>query len=105
MAGYKVVHVHITTDVIPEIVVPKDWPDTDEFARLMALMDAGNEARLISGDNAILALGAAAFIDLKHSKDEGEQPQPSRKHAYIISSLKHPDEVSRLKRFIPKDST
>jgi deoxycytidylate deaminase len=102
VAGYKVVHVHITTDVIPDIVVPKEWPENDEFARLMSLMDAGNEARLRSGDNSILALGAAAFINLKRAKDGRGEPQPSQKQAYIISSLKHPEEVARLRAIYPE---
>jgi len=100
--GYRVVHVHLTTDVIPDIVKPKEWPEKDEFSRLMALMDAGNEARQKSGDNSILALGTAAFINLKRSNDENGQPLPSPKCAYVISSLKHPEEVERLRAIYPE---
>jgi deoxycytidylate deaminase len=73
-------------------------PNNDEYTRIKMLMDAGNQARLESGDNSILALGAAAYINSKREKDENGQPKHAPKRAYIISALKHPAEVERLRQ-------
>jgi deoxycytidylate deaminase len=56
-------------------------------------MDAGNRAREISGRGDILALHAASEI---HSRRGEERPLPETAH--IILSLKHPDEVTALRR-------
>ncbi|MBI5764262.1 MAG: cytidine deaminase [Planctomycetes bacterium] len=99
--GYTVIQVKVTQDVIPLIVKSKTWPDGDEYERLMSLMDAGDEARKNSGDNSILALGAAAFINSKRTREK-QDPQPQPKRAYIISALKHPEEVERLREIYPE---
>jgi len=100
--GYNIIQVRLTQDVIPLIVPTADLSKLAEHDRLSALMDAGNEARRISGDHSILALGAAAFINLKRRTDESKSPQHEPRRAYIISSLKHPDEVARLREIYPE---
>jgi len=102
--GYEVLHVKITEDVIPLLVNPKSWNKKDHHARITSLMDAGNRAREISNDNSILALGAAAFISRKRPAIHANQKQkPHRsKQAYIISSIKHPEEVARLRAIYPQ---
>lgn len=102
VSGYEVVIVRITHDVIPEIVKPKPWDDGDEYARIVSLMDAGDEARKNSGDNSILALGAAAFIHSKREKNEENHAKHQPRYAYIISSLKHPSEVEQLRAIYPQ---
>lgn len=101
VVGYDVVRVQITGDVIPQITEPEPWPSGDEHARLVSLMDAGDEARKRSGDDSILALGAAAFINSKRTVEDDE-PQHQLRRAYIISSLKHPAEVERLRAIYPQ---
>jgi deoxycytidylate deaminase len=96
-AGYSVIPIRITQDVIPTIVKNVPPSGCTEFDRINGLMDAGNAARAESEDNSILALGAAAFINSKRRIDAKESPQHEPKRAYIISSLKHPDEVARLR--------
>lgn len=100
--GYTVVHVKITRDVMPKIVEPESYKDGDEYARLMGLMDAGNEARRRSGDNSILALGAVAYINATREKNKDEELQHASKHAFIVSSLKHPEEVDKLREIYPQ---
>ncbi len=101
--GYAVTLISISQDVIPTIEIPTNPAPKDEYGRLWGLMDAGNEARSRSRDNSILALGAAAFINSKRSKEgDGQSPQHEPKRAYIISSLKHPDEVTRLRQIYPQ---
>lgn len=103
VVGYSVTQVRITRDVIPAIVPTNVTAGSSEFERLKGLMDAGNEARRTSGDNSILALGAAAFINSKRKTDDASKcPQYEAKRAYIISSLKHPDEVARLRGIYPQ---
>lgn len=102
LSGYQVEHVSITRDVIPQIVKLTPKNNENEYDRLMALMDAGNKARKNSEDNSILSLGAAGYIAGKRQKDNEGKPNYRSKHAYIISSLKHPEEVVRLRAIYPQ---
>ncbi|MCG3182224.1 MAG: hypothetical protein ICCCNLDF_00286 [Planctomycetes bacterium] len=99
---YEVQQIHISTDVIPVLdsKVAKEFPD--EFTRIKNLMDAGNNARKRSGDNSVLALGAITIIGLNHkNKQKPTEPKPASRKAYVVSSLKHPDEVRRLREVYP----
>ena len=60
-------------------------------------MSAGNEARMKANDNSILALGAATRIHRLRRTDANNQPSPRPKTAYIVRSLKRPEEVHRLR--------
>jgi len=102
VVGYTVTQVRLTKDVIPTIVPTDLAAGAVEYERLKGLMDAGNEARRASGDNSILALGAAAFINSKRKTDSSNYRQHEPKRAYIVSSLKHPDEVARLREIYPQ---
>jgi hypothetical protein len=83
--------------VIPKIV-KVDVAGAGEATRISKLMDAGNEARKQSGDNGVLAMGAAAHIAA--IRNAGAQCMP--RHAFIVNSLKHPDEVLRLRQIYPR---
>ncbi|TKJ37657.1 MAG: cytidine deaminase [Planctomycetes bacterium B3_Pla] len=97
---YKVHTIHISKHVIPEIM-DMDLPtDCDEYTRIDALMTAGNDARKYSKDNGVLSLGAAAFINKLGADSAGRRSFRSR-HAYIIKSLKHPDEILQLRQIYP----
>ncbi|MBK8206961.1 MAG: cytidine deaminase [Planctomycetes bacterium] len=100
--SYEVQQIHISTDVIPIVnaKVAKGFPD--EFTRIKKLMDAGNQARKKSGDYSVLALGAITIIGLNHkNKQKPTEPKPASRRAYIVSSLKHPDEVRRFREVYP----
>jgi len=103
--GYHEVHeIRISKDIIPDIVDVGLSPScTDEYKRINTLMDAGDEARKQSGDNSILALGTTAWIQYLGKKPEGDitirDLRP--RNAYIINSLKHPEEVLQLRRIYP----
>lgn len=92
--GYQSRQIHISKDIIPLLVeLDKDPEKLNECDRINFLMTAGNEAREKSNDNSVLALGAAAKISEGRPDDN-----PFReRHAYIINSLKHPEEVTRLR--------
>lgn len=100
-AGYAVTLVRVSRDIIPNIYPAVGSKRVSEFERIDGLMNAGNEARRKTEDNSILALGAAAFINSQRRVDEKENPQHEPRRAYIISSLKHPDEVTRLREIYP----
>jgi deoxycytidylate deaminase len=72
--------------------------NVDEFTRINMLMDCGDEARETAEDNAILALGVAAKI----TEIRASIPQPHRKLAFIVSSLKRPEEVRCLREIYPR---
>ena len=61
-------------------------------------MDAGDEVRKQSGDSGILALGVAAEIAALRSSPN----TPLQRRAFIVNSLKHPDEVLRLRQIYPR---
>ncbi|MBM9515253.1 anti-phage dCTP deaminase [Desulfogranum marinum] len=64
---------------------------TGEYDRIKQLMNAGDELRKKTNNNAILAYGSAKLI--KSKRDTRIE-----KKAYIINSLKHPDEVEILRK-------
>jgi hypothetical protein len=97
---YDVEEIRVSIDVIPQLVsVPENF--TNEYARIDALMTAGDDARKAAGDNSVLALGVAAKISSKRKQDETSSPPYRPRCAYIVNSLKHPDEVVRFREIYP----
>ncbi|MBT3199075.1 MAG: cytidine deaminase [Phycisphaerales bacterium] len=102
VCGYAVKQVRISRDVIPSIVVQTpESNNNSEYARISKMMDAGNQARINSQDNSILALGVSAKIS-SNRPIEDKHPKHAPRVAYIISSLKHPEEVQRLRQIYPQ---
>ncbi len=103
-AGYSVERIRVSRDVIPEIhATPDSTDEQNEYARISSMMDAGDDARKGSGDNSILALGIAAKIASERPQDTArKQAQFINRRAYIVNSLKHPEEVSRLREIYPQ---
>ena len=95
--GYTVFEIHISKDVIPLFIDLSHIPEDEGFERTDGLMSAGNEARMKANDNSILALGAATRIHRLRRTDANNQPSPRPKTAYIVRSLKRPEEVHRLR--------
>lgn len=90
--NYTTERIKISTDVIATIGSPS--ASEDEFGRISAYMEEGNNLRRNSKDNSILALGAAARINLLRKKQEA-----LRRKSFIINSLKNPAEVQRLRKY------
>lgn len=63
-----------------------------EYQRIKYYMDQGDVLRKRTGNNAILAAGAA------HQMKERRKGEHPKKMAYILNSLKHPDEVDFLRK-------
>jgi cytidine deaminase len=100
LAGYRVHPIRISAAVIP-LLCPVTDCGNDQYQRISKHMDAGNKARADSEDDSILALGAAALIYAMRGKNLDNSPKESPKTAYIIDSLKRPEEVNRLRSIYP----
>jgi len=97
--GYEIgVEVHISR-LLDEM---GDWA-TDERPgeRQERLMTAGNDLRRNNGGD-YLALMSVAAINASRSIDAGESALPHKRRAYVVWSLKHPDEVVRLRHVYGK---
>lgn len=89
---YSVEEIRVSNDVIKNLPNYSNLPDRhNEFTRINHFMKFGNQARAKSKDNSILALGAAEIIMNRRGKN-------GLRKAYIIDSLKHPDEVKLLRQ-------
>lgn len=69
---------------------------SSEYKRIKYYMDLGNRVRSESQDAKIVMTGVAAHI--LSMRDSLEDPSPRGRVAYIIKSIKHPDEADYLKR-------
>jgi len=76
--------------------IPSDFPS--EFDRVSTYIDRGNHARKSSCDNSILALGVCSEVFREREHDEQQNVKPRSRTAYLVNSLKHPEEVRRLRR-------
>ncbi|TYQ02676.1 UNVERIFIED_ORG: deoxycytidylate deaminase [Zoogloea ramigera] len=74
-------------------ILPPDTSGGLEYDRIRHYMSAGDAHRERAGNNAILAAGAAKLIAEKRTSNS-----TNLKKAYIINSLKHPDEVAFLRK-------
>ena len=97
IVGYTTHKIKVSGQVIPKLN-KVDVAGVDEATRITRLMDAGDELRKRSGDSGILALGVAAEIAVLRSSPN----TPLKRTAFIVNSLKHPDEVLRLRQIYPR---
>lgn len=104
-AGYETVHIKVSTDVISSLQ-NLSVAGLSEYQRIDRLMTAGNEARKAAFEknehsgNAVLAYGAAARVFAKREQEDGKYI-PFTKKAFIIDSLKRPEEIETLRRIYP----
>jgi len=82
--GYKVKEIKVSS-------LLSENEMADEYERIKSLMEKGDKLRKTTKNNAILAYGSAKLIKEARSED-------GNKKAYIINSLKHPDEVETLRK-------
>lgn len=93
---YKSNLIKVSKHVLSKFVANLPDFSGDEYKRISFFMDKGNEIREKTQDAAILMKGVAAYIfDNYRMDNEDEGPQP--RNAYIIDSIKHPDEVEFLR--------
>jgi deoxycytidylate deaminase len=83
--GYQCEDIRVS-ELLPTPSSREDW-----YIRTTEYMQAGDQVRKETGNNAILAAGAADQI-------KSRRPKAFTKTAYIVNSLKHPAEVDYLRR-------
>lgn len=95
MFHYESDIIKVSKDILSQFVAPV--PEFfSEYKRISFFMDKGNEIRKNTEDDAILMKGVCAYIYNKYRMENEDAPQLRR--AYIIDSIKHPDEVEFLRR-------
>lgn len=93
--NYTTHSIRISHDVLPKLVDADSVP-VNKFERAGFLMDIGNKAREKHKEEGIAALGAIAEIHgLRKLENNGVQ---IRRTAYVIGSLKRPEEVAHLRQ-------
>ena len=96
--NYKTKEIRVSNHVIGTLYNDIPNGSSSEYDRITAYIDRGNKARAESKDNSILALGVCSEIFKNREQDEQHNIKPKERTAYIINSLKHPEEVKRLRR-------
>jgi deoxycytidylate deaminase len=101
MFHYTTEEIRISQDIISLFEDVSE--DLNHFDKSNELMTAGNRIRKESKDNSILALAAAAQINLsREQQSQSGDLEPLKRHAFIVSSLKHPEEVQKLRTIYSK---
>jgi deoxycytidylate deaminase len=108
LVGYAVHVIKVSSAIIPKLTTV-NLEGAGEAARIRAYMDAGDRIREktikyengkpIEWDYGILANGAAAEIASIRGVNGGRE---LKRTAFIIDSLKHPDEIHRLRQIYPR---
>lgn len=93
--NYTAEEIRVSRQVIKEL---ESIPESSgHYERIKNYMTVGNKIREQSKDNSALALGVAAKINELRPKSE-DKPEPLPRKAFLINSLKHPDEVERFRQ-------
>jgi len=76
----------------------RSLPEEPAYDRYMSHMTAGNELReFLNRGDALAMLAVGAIREARAGDKNGKPDQPLARHAYILKSLKHPDEVKTLR--------
>ena len=94
--SYTTEVINVSSEVLNEFE-EKPFAYSCEYERIKHYMDLGNKVRKDREDASIVMKGVAAHI-LTRRDFVDEEPCPRDKVAYIIKSIKHPDEADYLKR-------
>ncbi|MBU2512791.1 cytidine deaminase [bacterium] len=95
--NYNTDEIRISQQIIKEF---RNVEDSDsDYTRISTYMTEGNKIREKTGDYSILALATAAKInEIRTSQSGRDQPAPFKRKAFIINSLKNPEEVHRFRK-------
>ena len=84
-------------ELLHEIEKWRDLPHNREDERIRTHMDAGDEfRRLVRSNDALAVLGVASIRRLREQVTK-DQDKPRQRCAYLLRSLKHPEEVECLR--------
>jgi len=93
--SYTTEVINVSSEILKSF--DKESPTFDsEYDRITYYMDLGNTVRNETTDAAIVMKGVAAHI--LSNRDSVDDPSPKQNIAYIVKSIKHPEEASFLKQ-------
>lgn len=93
--GYDVEVISVSSKIIKKNI-KISTETTTEFERIKAFMDAGNEIRRKFNDNSFIALDVAR--EISDIREKRVSDKKTKRVAYIINSLKHDEEIKRLRQ-------
>jgi len=97
--GYTTEIIKVSDEILSEFsknnFLVKD-DENKEYRRISHYMDLGNEIRSKTGDYSILMKGVVSKMLL--SRENLENPAPRKRIAYIIDSIKHPEEIKFMRK-------
>jgi hypothetical protein len=96
--GYQTQRLRLS-DLLLKLDLGIEISEADEYQRIKTRMDAGNRARELANRDDFLAIAATSRIHQGrrwNSDSGGREPKP--RTAYILDSLKRPEEVALLRR-------
>lgn len=94
---YSAVEIKVSSSILGQF--EKETPSfPNEFDRISHYMDLGNKVRKETKDASILMKGVVAYIYEKFIFQDDEKGSPKSRTAYIINSIKHPEEVNFLRQ-------
>jgi deoxycytidylate deaminase len=93
--GYEAEEVHLSR--LLRSYSPR-LPTEPEYRRISEHMTAGTNLRKKKRSGSVLALLAAAKIASGRPSNSAGLPQPVARKAYVLNSLKHPEEVAALRK-------
>ncbi len=97
--GYDIVPIRLSNFLkfyVKELKLNLDLPDAPEEDRIEKRMDAGNKLREVTKRQDFLALAAVAEINARRPQVGGRRT-PRNRIAYILLSLKRPEEATLLR--------
>ncbi|WFA08543.1 anti-phage dCTP deaminase [Tissierella sp. Yu-01] len=92
--NYHSMDIKVSNQIISEFVKGDELDS--EYHRISFYMDQGNRIRKETNDESILMKGVISKILM--NRDDPNNPSPKKRMAYIIDSIKHPEEVNFLRK-------
>jgi deoxycytidylate deaminase len=101
LSGYAAHSLHVSNwfgESAERLGLRPDLPDEPEYERIATRIDAGNRIRQETRRQDIHALSAASKIFSTRETDSEGNPIAHQRRAYILVSLKRPEEVETLRK-------
>ena len=92
--NYTNMVIEVSKEIISEFA--RENEISSEYDRISYYMDTGNCIRKDTNDSSVLMKGVISKIFM--NRDDPDNPAPKKRIAYIIDSIKHPEEVNLLRR-------
>ena len=96
--GYKYKEIKLSGFLEKLTGLDDELSNANEYERINSRMTKGNSFRLKTEEGGILALACISKIHEIRKQEHGDENKPIPRIAYIINSLKHEDEVKKLRQ-------